>query len=182
MRCSICMTHWAGCPVSARYASSARATTACASGSTRSAWRGWASPPPTSRASCASRTSSRPPAASGLPPVPQGQQMQYSVFVKGRLASAAEFENIVLRESGNGQVVRLKDVAPRRARRRRLFDQRRQRRHSRCADRHLPAAGCQRARHRQADQAGAGRPGAAVPAGHGLHDPLQHRRRSSPSR
>jgi len=33
------------------------------------------------------------------------------VFVKGRLADAAEFERIVLRESGNGQVVRLKDVA-----------------------------------------------------------------------
>src|SRR5438034_7632633 len=47
----------------------------------------------------------------GLPPAPQGQQMQYPVFVKGRLAAAAEFENIVLREAGNGQVVRLKDVA-----------------------------------------------------------------------
>jgi hydrophobe/amphiphile efflux-1 (HAE1) family protein len=52
-----------------------------------------------------------PAGAIGLPPVPQGQQMQYSVFVKGRLADAAEFENIVIRESGNGQVVRLKDVA-----------------------------------------------------------------------
>src|ERR1700693_2242093 len=47
----------------------------------------------------------------GLPPVPQGQQMQYTVFVKGRLAAAAEFENIIIREAGNGQVVRLKDVA-----------------------------------------------------------------------
>jgi HAE1 family hydrophobic/amphiphilic exporter-1 len=37
--------------------------------------------------------------------------MQYTVFVKGRLASADEFENIILRESGNGQVVRLRDVA-----------------------------------------------------------------------
>src|SRR3989475_2228506 len=47
----------------------------------------------------------------GLPPVPQGQQMQYTVFVKGRLTGAGEFENIVIREAGNGQVVRLKDVA-----------------------------------------------------------------------
>src|SRR6202795_1618754 len=47
----------------------------------------------------------------GLPPIPQGQQMQYTVFVKGRLAAAAEFENIVIREAGNGQVVRLRDVA-----------------------------------------------------------------------
>src|ERR1700758_1739900 len=47
----------------------------------------------------------------GLPPIPPGQQMQYTVFVKGRLAAASEFENIILRESGNGQVVRLRDVA-----------------------------------------------------------------------
>src|SRR5258705_2613872 len=47
----------------------------------------------------------------GLPPVPEGQRMQYTVFVKGRLTDAVEFENIVLRESGNGQVVRLSDVA-----------------------------------------------------------------------
>ena len=47
----------------------------------------------------------------GLPPAPAGQQMQYTVFVKGRLATAGEFENIVIREAGNGQVVRLKDVA-----------------------------------------------------------------------
>jgi HAE1 family hydrophobic/amphiphilic exporter-1/multidrug efflux pump len=52
-----------------------------------------------------------PAGSLGLPPVPQGQQMQYSVFVKGRLGSPAEFENIVLRESGNGLVVRLRDVA-----------------------------------------------------------------------
>src|SRR4030095_13615639 len=37
--------------------------------------------------------------------------MQYTLFRKGRLASASEFENIIIRESGNGQVVRLRDVA-----------------------------------------------------------------------
>src|SRR5262249_2546789 len=52
-----------------------------------------------------------PAGSLGRPPVPGGQQMQYSVFVKGRLADASDFENIVIRESGNGQVVRLKDVA-----------------------------------------------------------------------
>src|SRR5215475_10952371 len=52
-----------------------------------------------------------PAGSLGLPPVPAGQQMQYSVFVKGRLAGVGEFENIVIREAGNGQVVRLKDVA-----------------------------------------------------------------------
>ena len=52
-----------------------------------------------------------PAGSLGQPPVPSGQQMQYSVFVKGRLASTEEFENIILREGANGQVVRLKDVA-----------------------------------------------------------------------
>jgi hydrophobe/amphiphile efflux-1 (HAE1) family protein len=52
-----------------------------------------------------------PAGSIGVPPVPSGQQMQYTVFVKGRLAETTEFENIVIRESGNGQVVRLKDVA-----------------------------------------------------------------------
>ena len=37
--------------------------------------------------------------------------MQYTVFVRGRLAEIGEFERIVIREAGNGQVVRLKDVA-----------------------------------------------------------------------
>src|SRR5262245_8720033 len=52
-----------------------------------------------------------PAGAIGVPPVPNGQQLQYTVFVKGRLAETTEFENIVVREAGNGQVVRLKDVA-----------------------------------------------------------------------
>ncbi len=52
-----------------------------------------------------------PAGSLGQPPVPSGQQMQYTVFVKGRLVQVSEFENIILRESGNGQVVRLKDVA-----------------------------------------------------------------------
>jgi HAE1 family hydrophobic/amphiphilic exporter-1/multidrug efflux pump len=51
-----------------------------------------------------------PAGAIGQPPVPTGQQLQYTAFVKGRLADVAEFGNLVVRESGNGQVVRLKDV------------------------------------------------------------------------
>jgi hydrophobe/amphiphile efflux-1 (HAE1) family protein len=52
-----------------------------------------------------------PAGSLGQPPVPSGQQLQYTVFVKGRLVQVSEFENIILRESGNGLVVRLKDVA-----------------------------------------------------------------------
>src|SRR5258707_10102868 len=52
-----------------------------------------------------------PAGSIGVPPVPLGQQMQYTVFVKGRLAEVGEFENVVIRETGNGQVIRLKDLA-----------------------------------------------------------------------
>ena len=47
----------------------------------------------------------------GVPPTPKGSQMQYSVTVQGRLANATQYENIVVSAAGNGQIVRLKDVA-----------------------------------------------------------------------
>jgi HAE1 family hydrophobic/amphiphilic exporter-1 len=47
----------------------------------------------------------------GSEPVPQGQQFTYSVRAQGRLTSPEEFEEIVVRESPSGAVVRLKDVA-----------------------------------------------------------------------
>ena len=52
-----------------------------------------------------------PAGALGLPPVPSGQQMQYTVFVKGRLSEVSDYENMIIREAPNGQVVRLKDAA-----------------------------------------------------------------------
>src|SRR5437762_4575808 len=47
----------------------------------------------------------------GVPPVPTGQQMQYSVTVRGRLTDAAQYENMILRGATGGQIVRLRDVA-----------------------------------------------------------------------
>jgi len=47
----------------------------------------------------------------GVPPVPAGQQMQYSVTVKGRLTEPAQYENMILRGATGGQLVRLRDVA-----------------------------------------------------------------------
>jgi hydrophobe/amphiphile efflux-1 (HAE1) family protein len=52
-----------------------------------------------------------PAGALGLPPVPSGQQMQYTVFIKGRLSEVSDYENMIIREAPNGQVVRLKDAA-----------------------------------------------------------------------
>jgi hydrophobic/amphiphilic exporter-1 (mainly G- bacteria), HAE1 family len=39
------------------------------------------------------------------------QSFQYTIKYRGRLRNATEFENIVLRSTGNGQLLRLKDVA-----------------------------------------------------------------------
>ncbi|SDJ43318.1 efflux RND transporter permease subunit [Aliiruegeria lutimaris] len=47
----------------------------------------------------------------GSPPVPEGQQFQYTITSKGRLASVEEFENIVVRTGASGAIVRVKDVA-----------------------------------------------------------------------
>jgi HAE1 family hydrophobic/amphiphilic exporter-1/multidrug efflux pump len=47
----------------------------------------------------------------GVPPVPTGQQMQYSVTVQGRLLDPSQYENMILRAATDGQIVRLKDVA-----------------------------------------------------------------------
>jgi len=47
----------------------------------------------------------------GGPPVPAGQQFQYTLSTQGRLKSEAEFERIVVRAGGDAQVVYLKDIA-----------------------------------------------------------------------
>ncbi|MCV0426086.1 MAG: multidrug efflux RND transporter permease subunit [Roseibium sp.] len=47
----------------------------------------------------------------GAPPVPEGQQFQYTIKAKGRLATAEEFEQIILRTGADGAVVTIGDVA-----------------------------------------------------------------------
>lgn len=46
----------------------------------------------------------------GAPPASEGQQFQYTVQVKGRLASAAEFGNIVVRANPDGSLVHIHDI------------------------------------------------------------------------
>ena len=53
----------------------------------------------------------------GAEPAPKGQQLTYTVTVRGRLARGDEFGDIVLRSNGPNGVLRLKDVARRRPRR-----------------------------------------------------------------
>ncbi len=47
----------------------------------------------------------------GSPPVPEGQTFQYTIKTKGRLTSAAEFGDIVIRTGEAGAIVRVKDIA-----------------------------------------------------------------------
>jgi HAE1 family hydrophobic/amphiphilic exporter-1 len=47
----------------------------------------------------------------GAEPVPSGQQFTYTVQTQGRLVSAEQFGNIILRSNPDGSVLHLKDVA-----------------------------------------------------------------------
>src|SRR5215813_4141407 len=47
----------------------------------------------------------------GGEPVPKGQDFTYAVLAQGRLPSAEEFGNIVIRANPDGSILRLKDVA-----------------------------------------------------------------------
>ncbi|MEM6887849.1 MAG: multidrug efflux RND transporter permease subunit [Pseudomonadota bacterium] len=47
----------------------------------------------------------------GTPPVPAGQQFQYTITAQGRLSSVAEFEDIVVRTGDAASIVRLRDIA-----------------------------------------------------------------------
>lgn len=47
----------------------------------------------------------------GQPPVPEGQNFQYTINVLGRLAEIEQFENIIVKTGEGGSITRLKDVA-----------------------------------------------------------------------
>ncbi|HTU21916.1 MAG TPA: multidrug efflux RND transporter permease subunit [Gemmataceae bacterium] len=47
----------------------------------------------------------------GQQPVPNGQQLQFTLSTLGRLSEASQFENIILRTTPDGRMLRLKDVA-----------------------------------------------------------------------
>src|ERR1700759_258132 len=52
-----------------------------------------------------------PAGQAGGEPSPKGQEFTYSVLAQGRLLSPEEFGNIVLRETPDGGIVRVRDVA-----------------------------------------------------------------------
>ena len=52
-----------------------------------------------------------PAGKAGGPPVPNGQELTYTVLAQGRLVSPEQFGQIVLRETPDGGTVRVRDVA-----------------------------------------------------------------------
>jgi HAE1 family hydrophobic/amphiphilic exporter-1 len=58
-----------------------------------------------------SQNTVNPAGQAGGEPAPKGQEFTYAVRAQGRLASPEEFGQIVVRESSNGGIVRVKDVA-----------------------------------------------------------------------
>ena len=57
----------------------------------------------------------------GGEPAPPGQEFTYTVRAQGRLMSADEFGDIILRANPDGSLVRLKDVAQNRTWRAKLY-------------------------------------------------------------
>ena len=47
----------------------------------------------------------------GQPPIPEGQQFQYTLTTQGRLRRADEFEQIVVKSGSESQLTRLRDIA-----------------------------------------------------------------------
>ena len=110
----------------------------------------------------------------GGEPVPKGQEYTYSVLAQGRLISEEDFGQIVVRETSDGGVVRVKDVA-----RVELGSQDYTRggpveREAGSDYRRLPAAGLKRGGRGERREETDRRDEGEIPAGHGLRDFAGH--------
>ena len=97
--------------VSATSRSSVRATTRCASGSTRSAWPSSASPPPTSSNAIEAQNVQVASGVLNQLPVPNPGAFQLNVETQGRLEDPRQFANIIVKTAADGRVTRIRDVA-----------------------------------------------------------------------
>ena len=108
---STCSTRSRASTASAASPCSAPASTPSASGSTRRSCRRAGSCPQDVINAVNLQSRSTSAGQVGLPPVPQGQNFQYSINVRGKLDDVAEFENIIVKTDSGGRITRLKDVA-----------------------------------------------------------------------
>ncbi len=85
----------------------------------------------------------------GGEPVPKGQEFTYAVRAQGRLQTAEEFGDIVVRANVDGSMVRVKDIGTHRTRRAKLCALRPAQRQARSARRPLSASRFKRDRRRR---------------------------------
>ena len=71
-------------------------------GASPTRWRSWASPSPRSSTRSPAQNTVNPAGQIGGEPVPPGQEFTYTVRAQGRLTSAEEFGNIVVRANPDG--------------------------------------------------------------------------------
>ena len=89
----------------------------------------------------------------GAEPVPRGQQFTYTVRAQGRLLTAEEFGDVVVRANPDGSIVRMKDVARVELGAQSVQPDRTPERQSVGDHRRLPAARLQRDRHDESREA-----------------------------
>ena len=112
----------------------------------------------------------------GGEPAPPGRKLTYTVRARGRLMSAEEFGDIVVRANADGSLVRLEGRRPPRARRRELHAAGIRQRCPGDARRPLPGPRVERARCRQSREGDHGPPGRTVPLGHARRADARHDR------
>ena len=110
----------------------------------------------------------------GAAPTPKDQLFTNTVSAPGRLVTPEEFEQIIVRQSEAGEIVRIKDIGPRRAwlaglQLVRPVERQGRRRHGR-----LPVARRKPAQGRRDDLRYDGTCERALSTGHGLQDRLRH--------
>ena len=112
----------------------------------------------------------------GGEPAPKGQEFTYSVRAQGRLISPEEFGKIVVRETPDGGIVRVKDVARVELGAQDYSVDRALERQAKRGDRGLPVARLQRRGGRARREETNGRGQEALSAGHGLRGRPRHHR------
>ena len=118
----------------------------------------------------------------GQPPVPQGQDFQYTLSTLGRLVEAEQFADIILKTGTDGEVTYLKDVSPDRAGGPEPGHALAAGRQAVGRPRHLPAARLERPGHRRRHQGQDAGAGSTLPQGAAATPSSTTPRRSSASR
>ncbi len=105
-----CATRSSACPAWATSSSSASASSRCGCGSIRTSWPGRGITPSDVVAALREQNIQVAAGSIGDAPAADDQMFQISVRAAGRLTTASEFEDIVVKAGRDGALVRVKDV------------------------------------------------------------------------